>query len=563
LKRWAIIDGLFRPKCAPSFSFSREFTAQGDTRLPKNNSVVQASGTIATSSSLGKWVTLAAAFLGWMFDGFEMGLFPLVGRPALTDLLGETGQKNVDVWFGLMIAGFLVGAATGGVLFGWLGDRLGRVKAMTLSIFTYAIFMGLCGIANSPVQVFFFRFISSLGMGGEWSLGVALVMEIWPDKSRGLMAGLIGAASNVGFLAIAAIGLVLDRFLGMTQHTLLEVGLSPAWVDKLVAHSGWRLMMLVGAVPALLTFFIQLLVPESKRWQHEKSQGSTSHWASRDLLAVIAGTAGPLVMIWLWVPDSAYSLGVRIVGSIVGVGLAVVGFIFPVFRYLTRAGAAGNGPVLEVGPTLRRMVLGACLSGVALVGTWASVQLAPSWASKLVEAQRAQDRSQAVAGGISPASASARTQIISGLGAILGTMGGALLCNVIGRRPTYTLLCVGSLAVSLLFYLGNSAFGSPLLISMFFVGGITASFYGWLPLYLPELFPTRVRATGQGFSFNFGRILAAIGALQSGNLMTLSQFGTTKVLSHAHACATMSLVYVLGMGLIWLAPETRGKPLPE
>jgi MFS transporter, SHS family, sialic acid transporter len=523
-------------------------------------------GAIETSPTLasrGKWVTLAAAFLGWMFDGFEMGLFPLVGRPALTDLLGETGQKNVDVWFGLMIAGFLVGAATGGVLFGWLGDRVGRVRAMTLSVFTYAIFMGLCGIANSPVQVFFFRFVSSLGMGGEWSLGVALVMEIWPDKSRGLMAGLIGAASNVGFLAIAAIGLVLDRFLGMTHHTLLEVGLSPAWVEKLVAHSGWRLMMLVGAVPALLTFFIQLLVPESKRWQYEKSQGSTSHWASRDLLAVIAGTAGPLVMILLWVPDSAYSLGVRIGGSIVGVGLAVVGFIFPVFRYLTRAGAAGNGPVLEVGPTLRRMVLGACLSGVALVGTWASVQLAPSWASKLVEAQRAQDGSQAVAGGISPASASARTQIISGLGAILGTMGGALLCNVIGRRPTYTLLCVGSLAVSLLFYLGNSTFGWPLLISMFFVGGITASFYGWLPLYLPELFPTRVRATGQGFSFNFGRILAAIGALQSGNLMTLSQFGTTKVLSHAHACATMSLVYVLGMGLIWLAPETRGKPLPE
>ncbi len=521
---------------------------------------------IDSSSSLasrGKWVTLAAACLGWMFDGFEMGLFPLVGRPALTDLLGETGQKNVDVWFGLMIAGFLVGAATGGVLFGWLGDRLGRVKAMTLSIFTYAIFMGLCGIANSPVQVFFFRFISSLGMGGEWSLGVALVMEIWPDKSRGLMAGLIGAASNVGFLAIAAIGLVLDQFLGVTQHALLEAGLSAAWVDKLVAHSGWRLMMLVGAVPALLTFFIQLLVPESKRWQHEKSLGSTSHWASRDLLAVIAGTAGPLLMILLWVPDSAYSPGVRIGGSIVGVGLAVVGFIFPVFRYLTRAGVADPGQVLAVGPTLRRMLLGACLSGVALVGTWASVQLAPSWSSKLVEAQSAKGGAQTEASGITPASASARTQIISGFGAILGTMAGALLCNVIGRRPTYTLLCLGSLLASLMFYLGNSEFGWPLLIGMFFVGGLTASFYGWLPLYLPELFPTRVRATGQGFSFNFGRILAAIGALQSGNLMSLSQFGTTKVLSHAHACATMSLVYVIGMGLIWLAPETRGKPLPE
>jgi MFS family permease len=400
-------------------------------------------------------------------------------------------------------------------------------------------------------------------MGGEWSLGVALVMEIWPDQSRGLMAGLIGAASNVGFLAIAAIGLVLDQFLGMTEHTLLDIGLAPHWVERLVAHSGWRLMMLIGAVPALLTFFVQLLVPESRRWQHEKSQGSTSYWASRDLLAVIAGTAGPLAMIFLWVPDSSYSLGVKIAGSVVGVGMAVVGFIFPVFRYLSRAGAVSGGQLLAVGPTLRRMLLGACLSGVALVGTWASVQLAPSWASKLVEAQRAPRASQLESAGISPASASARTQIISGFGAILGTMAGALLCNVIGRRPTYTLLCLGSLATSLTFYLGNSEFGWPFLIGMFFVGGLTASFYGWLPLYLPELFPTRVRATGQGFSFNFGRILAAIGALQSGNLMSLTQFGATKVLSHAHACATMSLVYVLGIGLIWLAPETRGKSLPE
>jgi SHS family sialic acid transporter-like MFS transporter len=509
--------------------------------------------------SSGKWVTLAAAFLGWMFDGFEMGLFPLVGRPALTDLLGQSGKEHVDVWFGLMIAGFLVGAASGGVLFGWLGDRVGRVRAMTLSIFTYAIFMGLCGIANSPEQVFLFRFISSLGMGGEWSLGVALVMEVWPNQSRALMAGLIGAASNVGFLAIAAIGLVLNRFLGLTQNALLEVGFATHWVDKLVAHSGWRLMMLIGAIPALLTFFIQLAVPESKRWQHEKRLGSTVHWASRDLLAVLVGTAGPLVMIFLWMPDQSWSLGTRVAGSIIGVAVAVAGFIFPVFRYLKRAGAASDGNAVTVGPTLRRMLLGACLSGVALVGTWASVQLAPSWASKLVEAQHDPENAQT----ISPASASARTQIISGFGAILGTMAGALLCNVIGRRPTYTLLCLGSLVASLAFYLGNSEFGWPLLIGMFFVGGLTASFYGWLPLYLPELFPTRLRATGQGFSFNFGRILAAIGALQSGNLMTLSQFGATKVLSHAHACATMSLVYVIGMGLIWLAPETRGKPLPE
>jgi MFS family permease len=508
-------------------------------------------------------MTLLAAFLGWMFDGFEMGLFPLVGRPALIDLLGESGKAHVDVWFGLMIAGFLVGAASGGVLFGWLGDRLGRVRAMSLSVLTYAVFMGLCGIANSPVKVFVFRFISSLGMGGEWSLGVALVMEIWPDKSRGMLAGLIGAASNVGFLSIAAIGLGLGRFIDSTQRLLLDIGLQKAWVDQLVAHSGWRLMMLIGAVPALLTFFIQLLVPESRKWEHERQRGSTSHWAARDLLAVAIGTMGPLGMIFLWLPETNYSPALRIGGSIVGVCLAVVGFIYPVFRYLKRAGAASAEFAFQTGPILRRMLLGACLSGVALVGTWASVQLAPSWAGKLVEARAERQgldlKSRPVV--IEGDSARSWTQIISGLGAIFGTMAGALLGTAIGRRLTYTLLCIGSLASSLLFYLGNDAVGPMFLVCIFFVGGLTASFYGWLPLYLPELFPTRVRATGQGFSFNFGRIIAAVGALQTGPLMGL--FGQNKVLSHASACSTMSLIYLVGIAIIWLAPETRGKPLPE
>ena len=95
-------------------------------------------------SSRGRNATLIAALLGWMFDGFEMGLFPLIGRPALTDLLKGTDQAGLEAdWFGVIIAVFLVGAASGGVLFGWLGDKMGRVRAMSLSIFTYAVFTGL------------------------------------------------------------------------------------------------------------------------------------------------------------------------------------------------------------------------------------------------------------------------------------------------------------------------------------------------------------------------------------------------------------------------------------
>jgi MFS family permease len=176
-------------------------------------------------------------------------------------------------------------------VFGWLGDRIGRVRAMTLSVLTYALFMGLCGLSDSVLTMFVFRFISALGMGGEWSLGVALVMEIWPNRSRALMAGLIGAASNVGFLSVAVIGFALGKVIGSMHGWLVAMGLPERWVEYLVfdsygAPSAWRLLMIVGAAPAILTFFIRIMVPESERWLHAKEQGATSHWALKDMLGV-------------------------------------------------------------------------------------------------------------------------------------------------------------------------------------------------------------------------------------------------------------------------------------
>jgi hypothetical protein len=118
-------------------------------------------------------------------------------------------------------------------------------------------------------------------------------------------------------------------------------------------------------------------------------------------------------------------------------------------------------------------------------------------------------------------------------------------------------------------YLGNTSYGSGMLAWTFIAGITTASFYGWLPLYLPELFRTSVRATGQGFGFNFGRILAAVGVLQLGNLLknlTVNWHIGSWELPHGGrpiACSLIALVYLVGMAIIWLAPETRGKPLPE
>ena len=184
----------------------------------------------------GQWMVLLAAFLGWMFDGLEMGIFPLVARPALQEMQAAAGvldEQFVQMWMGKITALFLLGAAAGGLVFGWLGDRFGRVRAMTMSILCYSLFTGLAYFAHQPWHLGAFRFIAALGMGGEWSLGVALVMECWPADKRPLMAGLIGAAANVGYCLIAVIG-----------------------INFAITRDSWRWVMLVGAAPALLTLLI-------------------------------------------------------------------------------------------------------------------------------------------------------------------------------------------------------------------------------------------------------------------------------------------------------------------
>lgn len=499
-------------------------------------------------SGKGKWMVLLAAFLGWMFDGFEMGLFPLIGGPALADLLGPSAAGDRAKWFGGIIAVFLVGAATGGVLFGWLGDRFGRVRAMALSIFTYAIFTGLCGFASEAWHIAALRFVASLGMGGEWSLGVALVNEIWPGKSRAVIAGLIGAAANVGFLLVALLSMALVSFISGIEGLMQSLGVSEGWIDHLLANSAWRFLMICGALPALLIFFIRLFVPESTKWQEAHARGATSHWANRDLLGVLIGCVASLVIIWSWMPGGPNAAAAGVI-TMVGLAIALVGYLWPVRGYLARANAAAALQSGGESQVLGRMMLGAALAGVALLGTWGSTQWAPRWVADellkdpLLLAEHPFGKEW--------------TQIWSAIGAIVGTMVAALCAGRFGRRITYAVLCVGSILAMLYLYQGNAEYNNHFLVSVFLLGALTASFYGYFPLYLPELFPTAVRATGQGFAYNFGRILAAIGGLQTANLMGL--FGG----SFAKAGSVVAIIYVVGVFIVWLGPETKGKPLPE
>lgn len=411
------------------------------------------------------WMTLLAAFLGWMFDGMEMGIFPIVARPALAAMgkmhglaAGPILEGYVQNWMGIITALFLLGAAAGGIVFGWLGDKIGRVRAMTLSILCYSLFAGLSYFAREPWQLGGLRFLGALGMGGEWSLGVALVMECWPRDKRPLMAGLIGAAANLGYCLIALIAM-----------------------GKPITEESWRWVMLVGASPAALTFLIRLFVPESERWVESQKHGTTH--PLRDIFS----------------------------------------------------------PEL-----LRKTLLAICFASVALIVTWGIVQWIPLWADKM--AQDAGDHDKRI---------KAYAQFWNSLGAVIGSLAAPLLGWRFNRRPVYFGMCLTSLiACQVLFHFFHHV-GPGFYLMVLIVGVCAASFYGWLPQYLPELFPTRARATGQGLCFNSGRIFAAIGAWQMGAVMSFFDR------DYAQAGTAISLVYLIGMALIWLAPETRGKPLPD
>jgi MFS family permease len=422
-------------------------------------------------------MTLVAALLGWMFDGFEMGLFPLVARPALMELMGPQASKTIGTWFSVIIAMFLVGAACGGIFFGWLGDRIGRVRALVWSVATYSVFSGLCGFAMAPWHLAVLRFIASLGMGGEWALGVALVMEVWPSSSRPMLAGLIGVASNAGFLLIALMGLGLVKMIGSIDSFFTIVCMPVEWKNALLSNSAWRLLLFLGAIPAILTFFILMFVPESPRWKQ-----AAAHSPRNRVSDIFKG------------------------------GLA------------------------------KSTIKGSILGAIILLGTWGSTQWLPAWADKL-------------SGQIPTAKSWA--QIWSAIGAIVGAFLAAYLAKWTSRRLAYFILCI--LAAGSCAYLFRTpfAYGNAFLFWVFIVGGVTASFFGWLPLYLPELFPTRIRATAQGFAYNIGRVLAAAGTLGAGRL--LNYFNE----DYARMCAVVSLVYILGIVFIWFCPETKNKPLPE
>jgi hypothetical protein len=292
-------------------------------------------------------------------------------------------------------------------------------------------------------------------MGGEWALGVALVMETWPARYRPLLAGAIGAAGNLGYAVVAGLSLVITP------------------------EGHWRWLLAVCTLPALLTFALRMFVPESEAWR-------------------VAAASGP------------------------------------------KAGVAD----VFAPSTRRRAAVGASAGAVALLATWGAVQFTQLWAGQMTQADPDLHKR-----------AGSYVQLVSASAAMVGAFLAPVLLHNVSRRVGYVVLCVAALAAAEWLFLGHDRFDASFLRAVAVTGMTTAAFYGWLPLYLPELFPTRVRAAGQGFCYNAGRSLAAVGVLATTFVIDLKG-------NYPLASAVVCLVYVVGLGLAWLLPETKGRPLP-
>jgi len=190
-----------------------------------------------------QWKSGLAAWLGWTFDGLDMHLYTLVAAPFVAELLGaaSTTDPRVGRYSSIIQAAFLLGWALGGGFFGRIGDRLGRSRALCLTVLTYACFTGLSFLAQTWWHLMVFRFLAALGIGGEWAVGAALLAETWPSRWRPWLAAVLQSGVNVGIILAALANLVL-------------------------AGSPPRYLFLVGILPALLVLWIRRSVPETEAW---------------------------------------------------------------------------------------------------------------------------------------------------------------------------------------------------------------------------------------------------------------------------------------------------------
>jgi len=400
-----------------------------------------------------QWRVLACACLGWALDIMDGYLYAIVLFPAMSDLLQTTESAVIGWYGGIVLSIFMIGWALGGLVFGPIADRYGRVKTMAITILIYASFTGLCGIAGSWIELAAYRFLTGLGIGGEWAAGAALIAESWPAKSRAKAAGIMQASGGIGFFLASLLYLVIGPY-------------------------GWRWVFAFGIVPAVVAFYIRRSLEEPERWVQAKAQ-------SHHLTAIF-------------------------------------------------------------NKSMRRDVLvGTALAVIATFGYQGAIQWVPSWINAMLHAQGTKTVIPQV---------SLITTVLN-FGGIVGCLIFPVVAERLGRKRALLSYFLGALVfVPPTFFLAET-FIQALVVSPvmgFFAAGVFAGF----AIYFPELFPTAVRATAQGFCYNFARIISAFAPVAVGAIV--SAYG-----SFAPAIAIVGLVYLLGLIVLIYARETKGQALPE
>ncbi len=429
------------------------------------------------------WLVLFIATLGWLFDAMDQNLFNLVRQRSVIDLIGShVPASELDatakIVGGQITAIFLIGWAIGGFIFGMLGDRLGRSRTMIITILIYAAFTGLSGLVQTPLQYAICRFLTALGVGGEFAAGAALVAEVWPERSRPMALGMLQALSAVGNMMAAAITYVLASY-------------------------SWRWAFAVGALPALLVVWIRAYVREPEKWTAAREAAKSGVGASE-------------------------------IGSIAAL------FRDPVLRRNTFAGVllatAGVGGIWGVGfflPDLVGSVLKPLVAGMPkAVGD----MMLQQW------------RSQAF--------------FIQNIGAFLGMFSYALLAVRFGRKPALLFFLILAWAAVEGTFWGVHDLNSARVWS-FVLGFCALAPFSAYCVYFPELYPTRLRATGVGFNYNCARLLAAGAPMALGSLAAHFAVPGDETAGLRKAAAIVACIYVVGLVGLIFAPETKGKPLPE
>ena len=416
---------------------------------------------LSTGSRIG---ILTIAFLGWFFGGMQIGMTNLINDTTKyliiesgwsESLNTEQSNKLNSNWWAYMQCAFLFGAAAGGYIFGKLGDKIGRTRALGISILWFSILTLLANFAGDPFQLLCIRFLACLGIGGCWPNGVALVSEAWSKIARPIMASLIGMAGNIGIFSFAKI---------MANY--------PVDADS------FRNIFLLGAISAPLGVIILLFIKESPTWVSSKDSTSSD------------------------------------------------------------SNNKSDSPSVFKKPYLGITFIGITLATVPLLGGWGCFAWILPWASEVGSAELAPNILQ--------------TRSIA---SIIGSGLAAVIAIRVGRRSCYFVSCLFALIISQYIFWFSSPTDSSFLIFVAMWGFFNGIFFGWLPFFLPELFETKVRATGAGVSFNYGRILTAttifltpwLKSVFDGNLQQVGQI--------------TSLIFIVGMIAVLLAPDTSKRDM--